>query len=57
MTETASPTTCEATGLRIYKSARAARSAHRKVSHRLRIFRCKACGNHHVSHEAKGERA
>lgn len=54
MTEAASPVTCAQTGLRIYKSARAAREAHRKVSHRLRVWRCKACGNHHVSHETKG---
>lgn len=53
MTETASPTTCEATGLRMYRSARAAREAHRKIGHRLRAFRCSACACWHVSRETK----
>jgi hypothetical protein len=48
---------CPATGLRAYRSARAAKAAHRTVHHRLRAFRCKSCGNYHVTHETKGESA
>ena len=44
---------CPKTGLRGYRSSRAAKSAHRKVSNRIRAFHCVSCGLWHITAEAK----
>lgn len=53
----AAPLTCASTGLRVYRSARAARAAHRKAGFRVRVFQCGHCSHFHVSSEPKGDKS
>jgi hypothetical protein len=48
---------CPATGLRCYRSARAAKAAHRTLGNRLRAFHCAACACWHITHaEQEGKK-
>ncbi len=47
---------CPRTGLRCYRSVKAAREAHRKAGFRVRVFRCLECGWSHISREPKEHR-
>ena len=46
---------CPGGGLRCYPNPRTAREAMRSAGNRVRVYRCKACGWHHVTKQAKGD--
>lgn len=47
---------CQVTGKACYGGVHDARLAHRSVGHRLRVYRCEACGAMHVGNGDKWER-
>lgn len=49
--------TCEATGLRCYRSARNAKAAHRTLGNRLRAWLCSSCAHWHITNaEQEGKK-